>query len=131
MAGFTAETVELIQTRDRGECVRCGGTIRGERGRAWSIHHRCPRSMGGTNRVWVNQAANGVLLCGSGTTGCHGWIERNRQAAFDAGFLVSAMGFATAETTVIRHAAHGLVLLDNDGGWVPAGDYGKEWGEVL
>jgi hypothetical protein len=31
--------------------------------------------MGGTSRQELALAVNGVPLCGSGTTGCHGWAE--------------------------------------------------------
>lgn len=31
--------------------------------------------MGGTSKDSVAYAVNGVPLCGSGTTGCHGWCE--------------------------------------------------------
>ena len=72
-------------------------------------------------------AANGLAVCGSGTTGCHGRIERNRRASFDAGFLVSAIGVALPVNTRVKHAIHGWVLLDNDGGFEPADEYGDDW----
>jgi hypothetical protein len=33
--------------------------------------------MGGTSSDAIGQAVNGVPLCGSGTTGCHGWTEHH------------------------------------------------------
>ena len=71
--------------------------------------------MGGSKSPWVNGAANLILLCGSGTTGCHQQIESYRTQSFDDGFLIR-MGVATAETVPILHAVHGLVLLDDNGG---------------
>jgi hypothetical protein len=54
----------------------------------YSIHHRMPRGMGGTS-LDLNKTSNLVLLCGSGTSGCHGWIEHNRQEAREFGFLLN------------------------------------------
>lgn len=53
-----------------------------------SMHHRRPREMGGSKRVDTNTAANIMSLCGTGTTGCHGWVERHREAAKQRGLLV-------------------------------------------
>src|SRR5690349_12148 len=54
-----------ICERAGGLCERCGQA--GE-----SVHHRKKRSQGGT-WCWENLA----FLCGTGTTGCHGWVEHN------------------------------------------------------
>lgn len=43
--------------------------------------------MGGTKRG-VNSLANLALVCGSGTTGCHGYIESHREEAYERGWLV-------------------------------------------
>ena len=121
---------QLVIERDRGACVRCAAPVTHlERGRAWSIHHRRPRGTGGTSLAWVNQPANLIVLCGSGTTGCHGWAERERTKAFDLGLLVSKIGVATAMTTRLKHHLYGWVLLDNEGGYEAAENYGKEWAE--
>lgn len=66
--------------RDDRSCVRCGRSVIGIR---YSLHHRKPRSQGG-----ADTPANLITLCGTGTTGCHGWIESWRDAAGDAGWLV-------------------------------------------
>jgi hypothetical protein len=49
-------------------------------GWAQSMHHRRKRSQGGD---WSSD--NLVHVCGSGTTGCHGWIEANPQLALERG----------------------------------------------
>lgn len=67
---------KLVTLRDEGVCVRCR--------RVDPIHgvnfdHRLNRSQGG---AWSPE--NGQLLCGSGTTGCHGWVtEHPAQAILD------------------------------------------------
>lgn len=51
---------EMVTLRDQGRCVYCGaGNV--------TRDHRQPRSLGGRTVV-----ENLHLLCGSGTTGCHG-----------------------------------------------------------
>lgn len=111
---------EKVIARDLGACARCGRhVVHLERGIAWSIHHRRPRGAGGTSLAWVNEAANLVIICGSGTTGCHGWVEKNRAEARALGFLVSLLGRWTAEEVAIRHNELGLVYLTDEGTWIP------------
>lgn len=71
-------TVEHVRWRDRDKCRRCHET--GEQ-----IHHRKPRGMGGTRDPLINSTANLILLCQD----CHGWVESNRTAAREQGWLVS------------------------------------------
>lgn len=78
--GPSAKTRALVEARDGGRCVRCGKAPALDED---SLHHRIPRGRGGENT-----AENLILLCGSGTTGCHGWVERNRTAAYGLGYLV-------------------------------------------
>lgn len=80
---FSPRTRKVIIERDRAVCIRCGGM-------ASNIHHRMPRGMGGTRNPAASGAANGLCLCGSGTTGCHGWIESHRSFAMLAGWVVPA-----------------------------------------
>lgn len=84
MTGPSPTVRRLVVERDGG-CLRCGGE-------ATNIHHRRPRGMGGTRDPAVNAPSNLVALCGSGTTGCHGWIESHRAQALADGWLVSRWG---------------------------------------
>lgn len=88
MTGPNPKTRLQVWTRDEGRCVRCGRYV-GVAYREASIHHRRPRGMGGTQRIDTNQPQNLILLCGSGTTGCHAWVEQHRTKATLYGFLVS------------------------------------------
>ena len=120
MTGFSKPVAALIVARDLGCCARCGAHVAHlERGFAWSIHHRRPRGMGGAGADWINEAANGLALCGSGTTGCHGWVEQHRDEAVAQGYLIRR-GIQQAEDVAIQHHTLGLVYLTNSGGWVPA-----------
>lgn len=106
--------VDLVYARDGGACVPCGRPLRGERGVGWSVHHRRPRRAGGDRRPEANLPANLMLTCGSGTTGCHGFIESNRATAIAYGWLLSANDIP-AEVAV--RTWWGKVLLDDEGRW--------------
>lgn len=112
---------DLVRGRGVDCCERCG--VHAPRGQG-NLHHRRPRGMGGTRNPELNQPANLLWLCGSGTTGCHGDIESNRAAALAAGWLVPRYKRPTEIPVEIWDAGLGRrvpVLLDNDGGWREAG----------
>lgn len=129
---FKSATVGLIWERDAGRCALCGRwldwSLRAEPFvNGWSVHHREDRGQGGVKRArpgreqpraYLALPANGVLLCGTGTTGCHGEVTRNRVPA-RLGFTVARIGIRRPEKVPIKHYRHGWVLLDNDGGWAP------------
>lgn len=97
-------TVDLVWKRDGGRCARCGiGLTREDRGYTWSLHHRRPRGMGGSRISWVNEAANLLVLCGTGTTGCHGWVEKNRGEARDLGWLVPVNAAYTPHEVAVSY----------------------------
>jgi len=86
---FTPATVRLILARDDNRCARCGRPVRVEdRGRGWSVQHRRPRGMGGSKDPVTASPVNAVILCGSATTLCHGWVETHRAEARTHGWLV-------------------------------------------
>jgi len=105
---FTTRAREVIYERAGRACERCPRS-----GGPFSIHHRRPRGMGGTKDPAAGGVPNGVLLCGSGTTGCHGEVEANRVQALADGWLVPQ---GTDPATVpIRHRTLGVVWLSEDG----------------
>lgn len=117
MSGFTPATVRLIVDRDQGTCARCGaGVDPSRRGVGWSIHHRRPRGMGGSRDPQVSSPVNGVVLCGSGTTGCHGWVEANREDARLMGWLVPQ--WRNPAEVPVRHHGHGWAW-PRANAWVP------------
>ncbi|KFI67726.1 gp77 phage protein [Bifidobacterium magnum] len=76
-------TRDIIAERDNGCCVRCGKYCIGQTA---SIHHRKRRSQ--ANKRERDQPQNLVLLCGTGTTGCHGWAHANVADAQTMGYLL-------------------------------------------
>lgn len=85
----------VIVARAGGSCELCGVPVAlvNDDGQvtplvAYSIHHRQPRGMGGSGDPAVNSAVNLLLLCGTGTTGCHGMVESQRALAVTHGWIV-------------------------------------------
>lgn len=67
--GNEGATRRAVAERCGGCCERCGRW-------GYSVHHRWKRGQGGP---W--SGSNCVALCGSGTTGCHGWVESHPDLA--------------------------------------------------
>ena len=120
---FTAATVRRVFfDRDGSACFLCRRSLRWEdRGFGWSMHHRKPRGSGGTKgaaAAAIASPANALTLCGSGTTGCHGWAEHFRARAIEIGVLISrnAVGPEFAPTAVRVQRNDGTWWLLTDGG---------------
>lgn len=121
--GFSPTVEGLIIARDLGCCAfpGCGRHVAHlERGTGFgfAIHHRRPKSKGGTSLEWVNEAANGVLLCEHH----HRDVHAEPAESYANGFLVRANGIQRSDEVAIRHHALGLVLLTDEGGWVPVNE---------
>lgn len=112
-AEFSPAVVGLLWGRALAACERCGrGLMRNRRGFEWSAHHREARGMGGSSDAALGAASNGLVLCGHGTSGCHGWVESNRSAAVFDGLLVGA-GESAADVPVLLRAYGRVLLLDS------------------
>jgi len=95
----------IVEARSGGVCERCG--VR----RAESVHHRKLR------RFDDHRAANLVHLCGSGTTGCHGWAHANPRDAAAEGFIVRSTN--NPRIVPVKHGRYGWVRLADSGDVVP------------
>lgn len=83
-----AEVYRLLLTRSQGRCeggtpwcVAPAGLVAGLPRDQVSIQHRRAQGAGGTALAEANGLANFLVLCGTGTTGCHGWVETRERAA--------------------------------------------------
>lgn len=110
--GPARAVVDAVLERDQHSCVVCGVNLHGTRGRDWSLQHRRPRRMGGDRRPDTHLPANLAAVCGSGTTGCHGWIEQRRTEALEAGLLLHA---DDVPAQVPMATWYGVVRLDDRG----------------
>lgn len=119
MTGPTAAVRRQVAARDEGRCVCCGAFVVDPESMhahaQWSIQHRKARGMGGTKDPQVNDPVNLLVLCGSGTTGCHGRVETNRVWGREQGFAVSK--WADPAVIPVVHWLHGLAWVTADG-WV-------------
>lgn len=128
--GPTPAQRAMVAERAAYCCELCG--IRLHDGAAWgtehSFHHRQARGLGGTSRSESNAPTNLLLVCGTGTTGCHGFIEAHRTSAEQEGWLVRH-GLDPAEVVVTVYAGlHATpttftrrVLLTTDGEYQEVG----------
>lgn len=92
LKGPTAETISTVDERDRYRCAKCEQPIRGG-----SRHHRKLR------RFDDHSADNLLLLCGSGTTGCHGWVHANVRESYENGWLVHSWHEPREVPVRLRH----------------------------
>lgn len=109
----SAATVRSVRARDDHRCVRC---CESDMGTPLSTHHRRNRGMGGSRWPGINLPSNLLTLCGSGTTGCHGWVTDHPREAMAAGLVVSKFADPTAMPV---YTWRGWVQLTDDGEAVP------------
>lgn len=101
---------QRVRERSGGNCeVRHPEVCQG---RATNFQHRKNRSQAGG---W--SPSNGIDVCGSGTTGCHGWIHANPAEATARGWTVKSWDDHTSTAVLLWtvHYGHNPVLLDDDG----------------
>lgn len=101
MPSVPTEVAAEVVGRQLGLCAVGELPLVGARGWQWSIHHRLPQGMGGTSLPWWKDPDWLIAVCGHGTIGCHGWIESNRTAAIDLGYLLQHTIPATDPTSVL------------------------------
>ena len=101
------DTRYLSARRDEHKCVRCGRSLYNI---PVSLHHRRMRSHPFPG---LHEASNLIWLCGSGTTGCHGYVHEHQTEAYQLGYLVSA--YAEPKTSPVKYPDGRYYLLDDDG----------------
>lgn len=106
MTGPAQKVRDLVYGRDGMSCALCGSTY------ALTLQHRRARGMGGTKRTSTNSPAALVVLCGSGTTGCHGMIESQPDLARSRGYRVGQY-VEPPDVPILWHGA--WVFLCDDG----------------
>jgi hypothetical protein len=89
---------EPVYARDGWRCIRCGR-------RAESVHHRIHGDRSD------RRPSNLISACGDGVRSCHGFFEREPEAATEMGWTVSRFGVDPATARV----------------WLNFGPYGRAW----
>lgn len=98
----------IVRERCWGRCELCRA------GSPLTFAHRRNRSHGG---AWA--PSNGLALCGSGTTGCHGWTEANPTWAYQGGWRIHGDQTPPSEVPVwLNNPWPGWWLLDDQGGLI-------------
>jgi hypothetical protein len=86
-----------------------------------SIQHRRPRRSGGSRRPDTHSLANLMVLCGTGNTGCHGYIEtKERAVALRRGYLLHDGQDPAREPVILP--SNRVVWLDPSGLYVDVSD---------
>lgn len=94
--------------RDGARCLRCGVNLEG---RSASVHHRKLKGRA-TPRRDYDLVENLVVLCGTGTTGCHSWCHHNRAEAARTGWIVPSWD-DPALVPLVDRRGHLFYLLPN------------------
>lgn len=98
---------DAVAARSGGDCeATIGGVCLG---RATNIHHRRRRNIQPAHTL-----PNLLHLCGSGTTGCHGWITTQPKLARQYGWIVSSYHDPAPMPARVRGR---MVLLTEVGGY--------------
>lgn len=118
--GPTPAQRRAVIERDGGRCVCCGKQVAdpdtGEPWLQYSLQHRQARGMGGTKRAEVNDWSNLIVMCGTGTTGCHGKAEHDPRWAAAMGYRVSS--WEDPAEVPVHHVTLGVAMITS-AGWEP------------
>lgn len=115
MTAVSREVRGICLERARWRCEYCYGPLDGAFG--YSLQHRAARRAGGSRNARLGEPPNLLVLCGSGTTGCHGWVEDHPTDAYEQG-LALRTGW-DPEQTPYRDKHNAWWLLLPDGGQLP------------
>jgi len=102
---FAPEVREAIYEVASGRCIGCGRVD-------VTAQHRRARGMGGTRDPLAATPANGLPLCGSGTTGCHGWTERHPTEGALLGWRLTSGQDQLVEPFYTRHGWHRWTVVE-------------------
>ena len=105
------ETKIICMGREQHRCLKCGLYLRAGQWPGYSCHHRANRRT--ADPQWRHSPANCVELCGTGTTGCHGWAHQHPEEANRLGYHLT--WGQDPHTTPILDWRGRWLLLDDEG----------------
>jgi hypothetical protein len=100
----------IVRARDGHRCQMCGASILNIPS---SLHHRVNRGMGGSANL--ERPSLLIRLCGTGTTGCHGFITEHPRLAGELGWLLPKLNADLDPTQEPIYTFAGWRLLDDGG----------------
>ena len=104
----------IVRTRDGHRCQMCGRPILDYPS---SIHHRINRGSGGSAKL--ERASLLIRMCGTGTTGCHGWVTNEPRRAGLWGWLLPKNNPDIDPERERILCFDGWFVLTDDGGRLP------------
>lgn len=104
-------SAKVVAQRQDWHCMRCGRNTLGGSWPGVSTHHRQLRRSASPDVR--DSPANLVRLCGSGMTGCHGWVHAHPALARRLGWIVSM--WADPRQVPVKDWRERWVLLDDEG----------------
>ena len=104
----------LVRARDGHLCQMCGRSIVDYPS---SIHHRINKGNGGSAKY--ERASLLIRMCGTGTTGCHGWVTTEPRRAGLWGWLLPRNNPDIDPTAEPILTYRGWVTLDDEGNLTP------------
>lgn len=127
MSGLSRSVRRQVIVRDQGRCICCGtAVVDPDTLTPWaeySLQHRVRRGMGGSKDPAVNSPANAIVLCGTGTTACHGYVEHHPEWARFHGFAVPT--WQDPALVPVRHFLYGAAFAGDTEWWpIPLGAEG-------
>lgn len=125
---FSPKVRQAIFDREDGCCAACGTHILASVF-GGSVQHRRSRNMGGSRDPQTGAVENGLILCGSATTGCHGYTEGHPTWALHNGYRVPQG--CDPSLVPVRVKGIGWVLLNPDGTYQPCEDPDREATRLL
>lgn len=111
-AAFSPQVRQAIRDRAVNACEACAVYLGPGAGQ---IQHRVARGMGGSRNPVLGSAVNGVLLCGTPASGCHGRAEAREREFHAQGFWL----WQYEDPAGVPIMLHGgvMVWLAADGGY--------------
>lgn len=100
----------IVRTRDGHRCQMCGASVLNIPS---SIHHRINKGSGGS--ALYDRPSLLIRLCGTGTTGCHGWVTEHPRLAGTTGWLLPRNNPNIDPTQEPILTINGWLLLDDLG----------------
>jgi hypothetical protein len=104
----------IVRIRDGHQCQMCGRSIVDYPS---SIHHRINKGSGGSAKL--ERPSLLIRMCGTGTTGCHGWVTNEPRQAGIWGWLLPKNNPDIDPTQERILTFRGWEMLDDDGNRVP------------